>query len=89
MSDNDYVEDINEIIGAIPPWVMRCGVTTIIISFLLILCALIFVQLPQTISGDASIIILKFRICETPLFFTACSESKSLPRGEGFREGVT
>ena len=32
---------------------------------------------------------LKFRICETPLFFTACSESKSLPRGEGFREGVT
>ena len=57
MSDNDYVEDINEIIGAIPPWVMRCGVTTIIISFLLILCALIIVQLPQTISGDASIII--------------------------------
>ncbi len=30
-----------------------------------------------------------FRKCETPLFFTACSESKSLPRGEGFREGVT
>lgn len=57
MSDDDYVEDINEIMGAIPPWVMRCGVTTIIISFLLILCALIFVQLPQTISGDASIII--------------------------------
>ena len=35
------------------------------------------------------LIILKFRICETPLFFTACSESKSLPSGEGFREGVT
>ena len=35
--------------------------------------------------------ILRIKFCnsETPLFFTACGESKSLPRGEGFRERVT
>lgn len=32
---------------------------------------------------------IKFCNCETPLFFTACGESKFLPRGEGFGKRVT
>ena len=35
------------------------------------------------------LIILKFRICETPLFFTACSESKSLPEGDCLKNKST
>ena len=32
---------------------------------------------------------MKFRKCETPILEPARGEGKSLPRGEGFRVGVT
>ncbi len=53
---DSYSEPVQEIMGTIPSWTVRWGVTVIAAVFVIIVIGCCFVKYPQTISGGISII---------------------------------
>jgi len=51
----NYSDPVQEIMGTIPSWIIRCGVTVIAVVFVLILIGCCIVKYPQTIKSTISI----------------------------------